>query len=129
MVNGRIAVPSNDTGGLDGKRSGHFGHCDSFTLVDVNDGEIKGVSTLKNEGHTQGGCMVPVTVLANNNVNYLIVSGIGKRPLMGFKQVGIQVFHEEQTAEIGPVVEALIAGQLPEIKDDQVCGGSGNCSH
>ncbi|MCP4680705.1 MAG: dinitrogenase iron-molybdenum cofactor biosynthesis protein, partial [Desulfobacterales bacterium] len=43
MENGRIAIPSVETGGLDGQRSGHFGHCDAFTLVDVEDGEIKKV--------------------------------------------------------------------------------------
>ena len=35
MKKGRIAVPSIDEGGLNGQRSGHFGHCDVFTLVDV----------------------------------------------------------------------------------------------
>ena len=37
MDNGRIAVPSMEVGGLGGQRSGHFGHCDTFTLVDVKD--------------------------------------------------------------------------------------------
>ena len=32
MEKGRIAVPSEETGGLDGQRSGHFGHGDVFTL-------------------------------------------------------------------------------------------------
>ena len=53
--------------------------------------EIKEVSTLKNDGHVQGGCMVPVNLLASHNVKALIVGGIGMRPLMGFKQVGINV--------------------------------------
>ena len=35
MTNGRIAIPSDGDGGLDGKRSGHFGHCSVFTIVDV----------------------------------------------------------------------------------------------
>jgi len=39
MKNGRIAVPSAGKGGLDGHRSEHFGHCDAFTLVDVENGE------------------------------------------------------------------------------------------
>ena len=64
MENGRIAIPSMETGGLDGQRSGHFGHCDVFTLVDVADGEIKKVTTVPNQEHVQGGCMVPVNLLA-----------------------------------------------------------------
>ena len=125
MKSGRIAVPSNGAGGLDGTRAGHFGHCDVFTFIDVEDGEIKDVSVLQNEEHIQGGCMVPVNLLATNKVNALVVGGIGMRPLMGFKQVGIDVYHDAERPEIKPVVEDLIAGNLPEIRNDQVCGGGG----
>lgn len=125
MKNGRIAVPSNGNGGLDATRSGHFGHCDVFTVIDVENGEIKTVSTIQNQEHVQGGCMVPVNLLASHNVNALVVGGIGMRPLMGFKQVGIDVYHDSQRVEIKPVVEDLIAGKLPEITNDQVCGGGG----
>lgn len=126
MQNGRIAVPSNGNGGLDGQRSGHFGHCDVFTLVDVENGQIKEVSTIQNQEHVQGGCMVPVILLAGYNVTALVVGGIGMRPLMGFRQVGIDVYHDARRVEIKPVVEDLIAGRLPVISDDQVCGGGMN---
>ena len=125
MEEGRIAIPSMGTGGLDGERSGHFGHCDVFTMVDVENGEIKDVSIVQNQSHVQGGCMVPVNLLADHNVNALIVGGIGMRPLMGFKQVGIDVYYDAERPQIRPVVEDLIAGKLPSIGDDQVCGGGG----
>jgi len=125
MEEGRIAIPSMGTGGLAGERSGHFGHCDVFTMVDVEKGEIKDVSTVQNQSHVQGGCMVPVNLLADHNVNALIVGGIGMRPLMGFKQVGIDVYYDAERPQIRPVVEDLIAGKLPSIGDDQVCGGGG----
>lgn len=129
MKNGRIAVPSNGNGGLDATRSGHFGHCDVFTVIDVENGAIKKVSTIQNQEHVQGGCMVPVNLLASHNVNALVVGGIGMRPLMGFKQAGIDVYHDSQRPEIRPVVEDLIAGKLPEITNDQVCGGGGGGLH
>jgi predicted Fe-Mo cluster-binding NifX family protein len=123
MKDGRIAIPSNGEGGLNGTRAGHFGHCDVFTFVDVKDGEIEKVSTLANQEHVQGGCMVPVNLLAENHVNALIVGGIGMRPLMGFRQVGIDVYHDDQRPDIQPVVMDLIEGKLTEITNDQVCGG------
>jgi len=123
MKDGRIAIPSVETGGLDGQRSGHFGHCDVFTLVDVEGGEIKNVTSIPNQGHVQRGCMVPVNFLAEHKVNALIVGGIGMRPLMGFRQAGIYVYHDANRPEIRPVVEDLIAGRLPQIEDNQVCGG------
>jgi predicted Fe-Mo cluster-binding NifX family protein len=123
MKNGRIAIPSSGQGGLDGTRVVHFGHCDVFTLVDVEDGQIKDIAILQNQEHVQGGCMVPVNLLSENQVSALIVGGIGMRPLMGFKQVGIDVYHDDQRYEIAPVVNDLIAGLLREISNDQVCGG------
>jgi len=125
MKDGRIAIPSLGNGGLDGQRSGHFGHCDAFTFVDVEDGAIKEVTTVQNEEHVQGGCMVPVNLLASHNVNALIVGGIGMRPLMGFRQVGIDVYYDAERPAIRPVVEDLIQGKLPLITDNQVCGGGG----
>jgi predicted Fe-Mo cluster-binding NifX family protein len=125
MEEGRIAIPSMGTGGIYGERSGHFGHCDVFTMVDVENGEIKDVSIVQNQSHVQGGCMVPVNLLADHNVNALIVGGIGMRPLMGFKQVGIDVYYDAERPQIRPVVEDLITGKLPSIGDDQVCGSGG----
>lgn len=125
MENGRIAIPSNGQGGLDGARAGHFGHCDTFTFVDVEEGQIIKVTTLQNQEHVQGGCMVPVNLLSDNKVNALVVGGIGMRPLMGFRQVGIDVYHDAERTDIKPVVEDMIAGKLPEISNDQVCGGGG----
>jgi len=125
MKNGRIAVPTTGKGGLDGKRSGHFGHCDVFTLVDVVEGRIETVSAVQNPDHIQGGCMVPVNLLAGHKVDAIVVGGIGMRPLMGFRQAGIAVYHDAGREEIRPVVEDLVAGKLPQIADDQVCGGGG----
>ncbi len=123
MKSGRIAVPSMENGGLKGTRADHFGHCDVFTLVDVKDGNITGVSTIQNEGHTQGGCMVPVQMLAEQSVNALVVGGIGLRPLTGFKQFNIDVYYEAECPDILSIVNDLISGKLSLIRNDQVCSG------
>jgi predicted Fe-Mo cluster-binding NifX family protein len=129
MLNGRIAVPSVGKGGLDGQRSQHFGHCDAFTLVDVKDGKISNVTVINNSAHQEGGCLVPVNTLSNYKVNALVVSGIGLRPLTAFNEVGIDVYHDATCADIKPVVESLITGNLSIISSDQTCGGGGNCQH
>ena len=73
--------------------------------------------------------MEPVNNLLGLNVNALIVSGIGMRPLMGFNQVGINVYIDSQRPEIKPVVEDLVAGNLAIITNDQTCGGGGDDCH
>ena len=67
----RLAIPSEGEGGLDGLRAGHFGHCDVFTCVDIEDGKIGTVRIVANKEHVQGGCMVPVQLLAQEGVNAL----------------------------------------------------------
>jgi len=120
----RVAIPSEGEGGLNGKRAGHFGHCDVFTFIDLEGKTIKEVSTIPNKEHMQGGCMVPVNLLAEHNVNILVVGGIGMRPLQGFRQVGIDVYYDGEHPDIRPVVENLIAGKIPMITDAEVCGGA-----
>ena len=127
MNNGRIAVPSNGDGGLNGIRSEHFGHCDVFTLIDVENGAIKRESILNNEEHGHGGCMVPVNLLAKNDVNAIIVAGIGRRPLAGFQNAGIEVYIDTVDHKINPTVEKLINDKLKMMSADEACGGGGNC--
>ncbi len=121
----RIAIPSAGSGGLEAALGQHFGHCDVYTVVDVEDNKIAEVSTLPNVPHQQGGCMAPVNHLAGNQVNVLIAGGMGMRPLMGFNQVGIQVFYGATAANVGEAVNALLAGQLQEFTPAQTCGGGG----
>lgn len=107
----RVAIPSQGEGGLDGVRAGHFGHCDVFTCIDIEDGQIGAVRIVANKEHVQGGCMVPVQLLVQEKVNAIVVGGIGMRPLMGFKQMGIAVYHEAEQPAIRPVVEDFAAGK------------------
>ncbi len=127
----RVAIPSEEPGGLDAERSGHFGHCAVFTLVDVNNTGVVAVETLANEGHEAGGCMMPVRLLADNRVQFLIVGGIGARPLRGFNEVGIAVYWADQNqfASVRQAVDGIVAGRLPRIEADQVCQGGGDCHH
>ena len=119
----RIAIPSVGEGGLDGERSGHFGHCDCFTLIDVENGEISTVTVIENPPHVQGGCLRPVEHLAAHKVDALVVAGMGARPLEGFNNVGIDVYFENVTPGIGDVVSMLLEGGLPVMDSRNVCSG------
>jgi predicted Fe-Mo cluster-binding NifX family protein len=118
----RIAVPSEAPGGLDAQRAGHFGRCACFTLVDVADGAVTEIEVLENAPHVEGGCMAPVLVLAEHNVDAIVVQGIGGRPLMGFNQVGIEVLAGAGT-DVRTTVDAFLQGDLP------VVGFEGACQH
>jgi predicted Fe-Mo cluster-binding NifX family protein len=118
-----LAIPSLGEGGLEGERSGHFGHCDCFTLVDIVDGAIAEVRIVDNPPHEEGGCLRPVNLLASHGVQALIVAGMGARPLAGFGAAGITVFYEDATPGIGDAVRLVLDGNVTVMDARNVCGG------
>lgn len=122
-MNTLVALPTVAPGGMDASIDAHFGHCDLYTVVEIEDGKVKEVRTLPNVPHQQGGCMAPVNHLAQNNVKVLIAGGMGMRPLMGFHQVGIDVYHGNGTATVSAAIRAFIDGSLPRFSQEYTCGG------
>jgi len=125
-MNTVVAIPSSSPGGLDAALGAHFGHCDMYTLVVVEDGKIKEVRVIPNVPHQQGGCMAPVQHLATHGAKALIAGGMGLRPLMGFQQVGIDVFYGGNARNVGEAVDAFVAGLLPQFSQEHTCGGGMN---
>lgn len=121
-----IAVPSANPGGLDSPLGEHFGHCDLYTVVTADNGRISRVEVVPNVPHQQGGCMAPVQHLADIGVNQLIAGGMGLRPLMGLNQMGIKVYYGSGAQTVGEAVQAMLAGELPEYKQEHTCGGGGH---
>lgn len=128
----RVAIPTNNPGGLLAERSDHFGHCDLFTVVELDEQKsVKEVTTIANGGHEAGGCLVPVQLLHAAAVEAIIVGGMGARPLRGFAEVGITVYFADRSSmqSVGDAVDGFVANRLPVMHADQVCKGSGNCQH
>ncbi len=123
MENYRIAVPSSQPGGMQSALGAHFGHCDCYTVVEVEEGQVAQVSTLPNVPHVQGGCMAPVNYLSENGITVLLAGGMGMRPLMGFNQMHIDVFFAGNYPTVGQAVEAFRLGKLNRFSTEQTCGG------
>jgi predicted Fe-Mo cluster-binding NifX family protein len=121
----RVAVPSEEPGGLDAAVSEHFGHAAAFTLIDIEGEDVQKVEILPNVAHTQGGCMGPVMLLKNAGVDALVAGGMGMRPLMGFQQVGIVVYFREQAQTVSEAVTLFATGQTRQFGPAQTCGGGG----
>ena len=118
-----VAVPTLGVGGLDAERSGHFGHCETFTLIDTDGDTIGEVRVIENPPHVEGGCLAPVNLLASHNVNAILVAGMGARPLAGFTSVGIDVYFENATPKVVDAVKLLLAGEVQVMDDRFTCGG------
>ncbi len=120
-----VAIPSSHPGGLGAMLGAHFGHCDLYTLVTLEDNAVQAVEVVPNVPHQQGGCMAPVKHLAAAGARVLIAGGMGLRPLMGFNQVGISVYFGGEARSVGEAVDAFLANKLPEFRQEHTCGGGG----
>ncbi len=116
-----LAVPSASPGGLDAACDVHFGRCECFTLVEIANGKVGGVSVVDNPPHTD--CLGPVVLLAGNGVEAIAVRGIGARPLTGFQQAGIEVYIG-QAATVAAMVDDFQAGRIAPADASNVCRGS-----
>ena len=86
----KLAVPTMGAAGLDAERSGHFGHCDCFTLLTIEDGEITEVAAIDNPPHEEGGCLRPVGLLQEAGADGIMLSTITDRLRARFKDFKVR---------------------------------------
>lgn len=115
-----LAIPSGIPGGLKAPMGMHFGHCDVYTIVEIEDGMVKKVFTLPSIPHQQGGCLAPVQYLADHGVCTLLAGSMGMRPLMGFKQMGIDVFFAKNFSLVECAVQAFLEGKLSAFTENVI---------
>ena len=125
----KVAVPSNNPGGLSAQRSDHFGHSDLFTLLEIEDGRLVGTTIHQHVSHGSGGCMEPVRALAEAGVEKIIVGGMGATPLAICTEIGLTVYFapRQEYLLVGDVAHAFTEGKLPVMNSRQACHGGGNC--
>lgn len=119
----KIAIPTEGPGGLDAPRSAHFGRADSFTIVDVANGEIVGGSAIVNPPHTHGGCGLTVKTLAEAGVGTAIVIGMGGGPLSAMAASAMTPLFDDQSPTPRAAVEAFLAGKLAPFGEGSTCRG------
>ena len=127
----RIAIPTKAPGGLESSRSEHFGHCDSFTVIDIDRESAERCEIIPNNGHEAGDCAGPVNILSQKGVEGVVVEGLGKRPMQKFAEAGITVYYasNRQVPDVRAVIEKMSSTGLPIMQPGQVCQGGSNCHH
>jgi predicted Fe-Mo cluster-binding NifX family protein len=102
----------------DGKLTAHFGHCQEFALVEVEDNEIKKKETLAPPPHEPG---VLPRWLHELGTNIIIAGGMGARALDLFAQNDIKVL----TGAPSLTPEELVKQYL----DNSLQTGANVCDH
>lgn len=111
----KIAV-STMSGGLNDKVSEVFGRAGSFTIVDVENGDIKSVEVVRNDYAVRGGgAGIAVSqFLANKGVNVVLTGNVGPNALSVLNSAGIKVYRASGM-KVGEAVEKFLKGELEPI--------------
>jgi len=114
----KIAIPT-----ANGKLCPHFGHCQVFAIVDVDDEkkEILKTEMLTPPPHEPG---VLPRWLHEQGCNIIIAGGMGHRAIGMFDQNGIEVVIGAAPLTPEEIVTAYIRDKLE--LGDNMCDGTGN---
>ena len=125
----KLCFPVQTNDGFESEVYGHFGSAPMFVVVDM---EANNISVINNRDmhHMHGACN-PVKAFDGQNVDAIVVGGIGRGALMKLNQTGISVY-KAMGLTVKDNLDLLNSGQLPMFQPGHVCAGhsdSGGCSH
>lgn len=127
--NMKIAIPT-----LEGKLCAHFGHCESFTFVDVNP-ETKEILNIINTAPDEGISCQSANWVAEQGANLVLAGGMGGRPYAMLVQNGVEVVTGCPELDIKEIVKLYLTNSL-EIGENACghdanhkCGGHGENHH
>ncbi len=124
----RICFPTETLQGIDSLVYGHFGSAPSFVIVDTQNMNVVEISN-GDLHHVHGMCQ-PLKALSGQQVDAVVVAGIGMGALMGLQTQGITVFRAEE-GTVRHNVDLIQNGKLPQFDSRFSCAGhsGGGCAH
>lgn len=122
----KICFPVLNNKEMDSTVYNHFGSAPLFVIADTGTGSVITVSN-GDQHHEHGACN-PIMALNNEQVDAIVVGGIGGGALSKLNQKGIKVF-QAQKPTIRENVELFNAGALPQFTLQNTCSGHAGCSH
>ncbi len=117
----KIAVPT-----AEGKLCSHFGHCDSFTFVEVNP-ETKEILNVETKIPEEGISCQSASWISEQGANVVLAGGMGQRPLGIFSQNGVRVISGCPEMPIEDVVNSYMNSTL--VTGENSCGGEHSHCH
>ncbi|KPK84502.1 MAG: hypothetical protein AMS27_09780 [Bacteroides sp. SM23_62_1] len=94
----------------------HFGHCETFSIFETDDGKVMNETQLVPPPHAPG--ILP-NWLASHGITHVIASGMGHRALTLFGQYNIQVLVGAALKPAKILVDEFLKGNLET--GDNIC--------
>ncbi|MBS3749793.1 MAG: NifB/NifX family molybdenum-iron cluster-binding protein [Candidatus Thermoplasmatota archaeon] len=85
----KVGIPSMGEKGLDEQVGQHFGRVTHYTIVDLDTDDV---NVIPNTSHHMGGTVEPPELLKKEGVCAMLCSGLGRRAINLFEQMGIDVY-------------------------------------
>lgn len=112
----RICIPTETDGGAASSISRHFGRAPLFTIVDTETGDVHALRN-PHPGHVHGH-FDPVSALGSENLDAVVVAGIGGGALRRLRSAGMPTYLT--TADtVDQVMEAVRSGGLGSLGADR----------
>lgn len=122
----KICFPTTSNEGLESSVYGHFGSAPMFLIIDTEAGTVTG-QVNRDLVHAHGQCQ-PLRAMSGQEVDAIVVGGIGAGALRGLNRAGLKVYRS-QGGKIADDLACLVQEGLEELTPDQVCGGHGSHGH
>lgn len=122
----KICIPVLADEGLKSAVCEHFGSAPWFMIVDTDNGACRAIRN-QNEHHGHGMCM-PLASLQGEQIDSMVVGGIGAGALNKLRAAGIQVYLSGQPS-VEETLAAYQAGALQPMSLQSACGQHGGHSH
>ncbi len=125
----KVCFPVAEMNGLESEVYGHFGSAPVFMVVDTRNSDVAVIQN-RDKDHAHGTCN-PLKALNNEQVDAIVVGGIGAGALNKLNQQGIKVF-QAQAQTVKENIQMLSVQNLPEFTIQQTCAGHGHgmgCGH
>ena len=114
----KICIPTMGEKGLDNVVGEHFGRVPTYTIVDLDTNEVK---VITNTSEHMGGQGYPPEIMAKEGVNVMVCRGLGRRAIMMFEELGIDVYISASET-VRDAVEAFKGERLQRASADDACG-------
>jgi len=121
----RIAIPCVGRGGLEAQVSHHFGCCDSYVVVTVEEEGIQSVESIRNG--KQSRCIESVQGLAQRAVGLTLVETMGVGGWEAARKLGIEV-RCVIAGTVAGAVDSYLKGETLAFGEDAFCRCGPRCS-
>lgn len=121
----KVCIPVEEDKGLNSIAYNHFGTAPFFLIYDLENEQIKVIEN-GDLNHSHGMCQ-PLKALGGENVDSILVGGIGAGALMKLNNQGIKVYRVANETVLKNI-ELLKRNELTEFSINNSCNHH-DCSH